>query len=202
MMHTTIRQALNLSSVEMFSKPFPYFVSTQAFCEETATAILNWLETDVPWKLVETDFYEQYEFSLFDIQLPQGISFLMEASFLSDLKSEVESLFHAGLSERIDLTVHKLIPGQRIRLHNDFLPGEETHRLLIQLNRGWTDEMGGLLLFFNSANPTAVHRIFRPLHNSLVGFAISPDSHHAVSTIHGGGRFTLVYSFYGEDDRD
>lgn len=201
-MRPAARQRLNLSSIEIFSKPFPYFVSPQALGEDVSLAVLEWLETDAPWEIVETNFYEQYEFSLFDVQLPQGISFLTEAGFLGDLKSEIKSVFHASLGERIDVTAHKLIPGQRIRLHNDFLPRGETHRLLIQLNRGWTDEMGGLLLFFNSANPTAVHRIFRPLHNSLVGFAISPDSHHAVSTIHGGGRFTLVYSFYGEDDRD
>jgi hypothetical protein len=59
--------------------------------------------------------------------------------------------------------------------------------------------MGGFLLFFNRADPADVHRIFLPIHNSLVGFAISPDSNHAVSTIHDGERFTLVYSFYGNE---
>jgi hypothetical protein len=38
--------------------------------------------------------------------------------------------------------------------------------------------------------------VFSPVHDSVVGFAISEDSNHAVSTTHGGERFTLVFSFY------
>ena len=86
--------------------------------------------------------------------------------------------------------------GQRIRIHNDYIPGAETHRVLVQLNNGWADDNGGLLVFFNSDDPADIHRAFRPLHNSCVAFAISPSSYHAVSTIHGGERYTLVYSFY------
>ena len=109
-------------------------------------------------------------------------------------------MFSARLSEKIDCTVHKLVPGQRIRIHNDFIPGEETHRLLIQLNRGWHDDQGGFLMLFNSADPSDVHRVLSPSHDSVVGFAISESSNHAVSTIHGGERFTLVFSFYARSD--
>ena len=100
------------------------------------------------------------------------------------------------MSERIDITAHQLVPGQRIRLHNDFIPGYETHRLLIQLNQGWDVANGGLLMFFNSADPADIHKIFLPLHNSAVVFAISASSYHAVTPLSGGERFTLVYSFY------
>jgi Rps23 Pro-64 3,4-dihydroxylase Tpa1-like proline 4-hydroxylase len=89
-----------------------------------------------------------------------------------------------------------LVAGQRIRIHNDYIPDQESHRVLVQLNRGWTDDMGGALIFFNSHDPTDMHRAFRPSHNSCVGFEISPKSLHAVSTIHSGERFTLVFSFY------
>ena len=96
-----------------------------------------------------------------------------------------------------DIAEKSVKPGQRIRLHNDFIAGAETHRLMIQLNQGWKDENGGFLLFFNSADASDLHKVFRPVHNSAVGFAISPESYHAVSTLHAGERFTLVYSFYG-----
>ena len=72
--------------------------------------------------------------------------------------------------------------------------------MLIQLNRGWDDNQGGILMFFNSQDPADVHRVFPPVHGSVVGFGISEGSNHAVSTIHSGERFTLVFSFYGEDD--
>lgn len=195
----TLNKILDFSPLEVCSEPFQYFVSTKALSNNVSLRLLDWFETDAPWKLVETDFYDQYEFSFWDVQMPARLVLLRERSFLNELKTRVEGLFETELSARIDVAAHRLIPGQRIRLHNDFIPGHETHRLLIQLNRGWSDENGGLLLFFNSSNPADIHRIFRPAHNSAVGFAVSPNSNHAVSTIHNGDRFTLVYSFYGKD---
>jgi Rps23 Pro-64 3,4-dihydroxylase Tpa1-like proline 4-hydroxylase len=187
------KQLLDMENTEVF-------VCNQAISPQLCSQLLTWFENDAPWKLVETDFYEQYEFSFFDIQLPSEISFLTSPEYLSQVKKRVECLFLVKLDTRIDFTAHKLISGQRIRIHNDYISGCETHRLLIQLNRGWEDENGGMLMFFNSKSPSDIHKIFRPAHNSSVGFAISPDSHHAVSTIHKSERFTLVYSFYQQAD--
>jgi Rps23 Pro-64 3,4-dihydroxylase Tpa1-like proline 4-hydroxylase len=187
------------SSIEFFSTPFPYFTSPVALTEEAASSVLMWLESCTAWRLTETEFYEQHEFSFWDVEVPTQLSFLKEPSFLDMLRAEMEQLFKIRLQQRLDATAHRLIPGQRIRIHNDYISGCETHRLLIQLNRGWTEENGGMLMFFNSPDAADVHRIFSPTHNSAVGFAISMDSNHAVSTIHGGERFTLVYSFYAEE---
>lgn len=191
---------LRLTALEHFVEPFPYFTAFEGFGEGVSAAILEWLETEAPWNLVETDFYEQYELSLWGVPKPQRLEFLTGRPFLDDLRSKVERIFGAQLGERIDCTAHRLVPGQRIRIHNDFIPGGETHRVLVQLNRGWHDDQGGFLMFFNSEDPSDVHRVFSPLHNSVVGFAISETSNHAVSTIHGGERFTLVFSFYGRND--
>lgn len=199
-MATATASILDLSSAKVFAGPFPYFTALDAFRLRLSFEILNWLEVDAPWTLVETDFYEQYEFNFEDVMPPSNLTFLYEAGFLSHVKSEVERVFRTKLGHRVDLTAHKLIPGQRIRIHNDFIQGQETHRLIIQLNRGWDNENGGYLLFFNSPEPSDVHKLLRPTHNSIVGFAITPDSHHAVSTIHHGERFTLVYSFYAKTD--
>lgn len=195
-MRLALAKPLALSSIEIFSEPFQHFTYAEGFTDDIDLRILEWLETAAPWELVETDFYEQYEFSFLDVPLPSHLSFLQRSSFSNALKGEMEGMFKTPLSERIDLTAHKLIPGQRIRIHNDFVPGQETHRLLIQLNRSWCDAQGGLLLFFNSPEPSDIRKAFRPLHNTAVGFAISSNSHHAVSTVHDGDRFTLVYSFY------
>jgi Rps23 Pro-64 3,4-dihydroxylase Tpa1-like proline 4-hydroxylase len=198
-MRVDLHSLLNLSSVESFSKPFDYFVSPQALRDDLCTKLLNWLEGDAPWKLVETDFYEQYEFSFWDVDMPPELVVLREPDFLSALKMKAEDMFHVELGNDIDVAAHKLIPGQRIRIHNDFISGEKTYRLLIQLNRGCKDEDGGLLLLFNSSDPADIHKAFRPIHNSAIGFVVSPESNHAVSTIQGGERFTLVYSFYGKN---
>lgn len=187
---------LRLSEVEMFSEPFHYAVSPEALDPDVCRTVLTWFETEAPWRLVEADFYEQFEFSLWDIQMPEKLSFLRERPFLRAITTKIASLFQVALSERVDITAHQLVPGQRIRLHNDFIPGYETHRLLIQLNQGWDVANGGLLMFFNSADAADIHKIFLPLHNSAVVFAISARSYHAVTPLSGGERFTLVYSFY------
>jgi Rps23 Pro-64 3,4-dihydroxylase Tpa1-like proline 4-hydroxylase len=196
----TTYASLNFSHAEVLCEPFLHFVSTGAFGEHISLTLLSWLEREAPWRLVKTDFYEQFEFSLLDVQPPGPLSFLREERFLDDVRRKAEGMFRNDLGKRVDVTAHKLIPGQRIRLHNDFIVGQETHRLLVQLNRGWDDEAGGLLLFFNSPNPVDIYRVFRPVHNSVIGFAISPYSNHAVSTVQAGERFTLVFSFYGKSN--
>lgn len=190
---------IDLSSVERFAKPFDYFASPQALRGDLSTRLLNWLEADAPWRLVETDFYEQYEFSFWDVDVPTSLLVFREPAFLSALRMKVEDLFKVELGNYIDVTAHKLIPGQRIRIHNDFIDGEKTYRLLIQVNRGCKDEDGGLFLLFNSSDPADIHKVFRPINNSAIGFVVSPTSNHAVSTIHSGERFTLVYCFHDKN---
>jgi Rps23 Pro-64 3,4-dihydroxylase Tpa1-like proline 4-hydroxylase len=189
---------IDFSHFEVFYYPFVYAVSPRVFNSKLSSDILSWLETEAPWRLVETGFYEQYEFNFVDAEPPEHLAFLRNTVFLESLKSEVQKLLGINLGNRIDATAHKLVAGQRIRIHNDYIPGAETHRLLIQLNRGWEDKDGGLLIIFNSPDPADIHKILRPAHDSAVVFAISSKSHHAVTRIYGAERFTLVYSFYAE----
>ena len=189
-----ISDSLQLSKFS--ATPFPHIVASEGLDPLSTSALLEWLEHEAPWELVEESFYEQYEFSLKDIDLPVAVSPLISPSSLRKLKTVIERAFETRLTDKIDITAHKLVVGQRIRIHNDFIEGQETHRVLIQLNRGWSDDQGGLLMFFGSKNSADLHHVFRPVHNSCVAFAISQDSNHAVSTIHNGERFTLVYSFY------
>lgn len=161
-----------------------------------AISMLDWLEKDAPWKLRVAEFYEQYEFSFDDATLPDQLAEAFSHKALDDLRQHMESCFGVELLNRIDVTAHLMSHGQRIKIHNDFIPGEESHRLLIQLNRGWKDENGGLLCFFNSNSPSDVHRILRPVHNTGVVFEISPASLHAVTPIQSGQRYTLVLSFF------
>lgn len=195
-MKTSTNPYLKIGPVTKYEAPFPHSFSPNTFNTEFSMELLSWLEKSAPWTLVETDFYEQYEFSFYDINLPSRLLSLVDDEYLYQVKQFMENEFAITLDDKIDCTAHKLIPGQRIRLHNDFIPGMETHRLLIQLNRGWIDENGGMLMLFNSTDPSDLGKIYRPIHNSAFAFEISAKSNHAVSTIKGGERFTLVYSFY------
>ena len=157
---------------------------------------LDWLEADAPWELTRAEFYEQYEFSLLDVSLPPAVRCLASPETLTVLRHRMSECFRQPLSERVEVTAHKLVPDQTIRIHNDYIAGGESHRLLLQLNRGWEPANGGYLMFFGGPDPGTVSEVVKPINGSVQGFAISPRSYHAVSTVHGGERFTLVYSFH------
>jgi hypothetical protein len=180
--------------------PFRYFLTDACLAPEIEAALLEWLEQAAPWQLVETDFYEQFEFDMRDADLPSGIASLVAPASLEALRGKMEATFGNALSSYVQVVAHRLDPGQRIAIHNDMRDGGETHRLTVQLNRGLADEDGGFFMLFNSDDASDIHRILRPVSGSAIGFAISGASHHAVSRLHGGERFTLVYSFYGRDD--
>ena len=184
-----------LISIRYDTLPFEHFLGC---CEhsETCREWLDWLETDAPWTLTTTDFYEQYEFSLLHASLAPAVHRLACPETLTALRHWMRRYFHRALSERVDVTAHKLISGQTIRIHNDYIPDGESHRLLLQLNRGWEPSHGGYLMFFDGPEPESVSRVMEPTSGSVQAFAISRRSYHAVSTVHQGERFTIVYSFH------
>jgi hypothetical protein len=176
--------------------PFPHALAAECLSPDLAATLLDWFEAHAAWRLVEADFYEQYEFSLWDVRVPPAAP-LTAPAVLSALRAEMTRLFGRQFQTCVKVVAHKLVPGQRIAIHNDYLAGEETHRLVVQLNRGLTDADGGFLMLFNSGDPKDVSRILRPTHRSGLAFEISANSFHAVSRQHSNVRYTLVFSFYG-----
>jgi Rps23 Pro-64 3,4-dihydroxylase Tpa1-like proline 4-hydroxylase len=158
-------------------------------------SVLTWMETVAPWKLRIASFYEQWEMHLEGGILPVELRPVLAAETIDHLRSVMLAPLTKTSLTLTEITAHKLVPGQTIRVHNDCLDDGESHRLMIQLNRGWNDAQGGLLMLFGSASPEHVRRILRPAHRSAIAFPISPQSFHAVSTIQHGHRYTLVYSF-------
>lgn len=175
--------------------PFPHFAG-EGRIDQISHNLLNWLENDAPWQLATTDFYEQHELSLNHVSLPASVKILACRNTLSALSRLMARQFHQSVSKNVGATAHKLVAGQTIRLHNDFIEGGESHRLVIQLNRDWEPDHGGYLMLFSGPEPETVAKVFEPTNGSAMAFAISPRSYHAVSTVHGGERFTIVYSFY------
>lgn len=175
---------------------FPYFQSPEFLDEKAAGAILTWFTQEAPWRLRIASFYEQYECSLLSIDLPKAIRRFVKDNFVDRVRAELA--FHLGALgplQLIDVAAHHLVANQTIRIHNDYIGGEETHRFLIQLNDGWSIGNGGLLMLFASDRPDDVEAVIQPIHRSGFGFRICERSFHAVSTIRKGDRFTLVYTF-------
>lgn len=174
--------------------PFRYADFEECFSDDVGDAILDWLEEAAPWHVTRTDFYEQSEFSCWDSHSPVA-TFLTSDVVLAPVRTAMTSVFRKSFEENVSVVCHRLLPPQKIGIHNDFLVGEETHRMVIQLNRGLTDDDGGILMLFNSEDPSDIHRLLRPTHRSGFAFEISSTSHHAVSQVHGGERYSLIYSF-------
>ena len=175
------------------ASPFRYATFTECFAPNAAEGVLEWLEADAPWAAKRADFYEQFEFSCWDSASPAA-SYLTSRGVLDVVQVEMSKIFEREFEPHVDVVCHKLVRGHRIGIHNDYLVGEETHRLTIQLNRGLADRDGGFLMLFNSGDPADVHRVLRPLHLSALAFEISSDSFHAVSEMHRGERYTIIYS--------
>ena len=175
--------------------PFAHFMDVDVLPDALSDGLLSWLEADAPWRLVEEEFYEQYEISLLDARLPNNLQALLSREALRELRDAMAGAFSVRLMDEVDLSAHKLEKGQSIRIHNDMLHGGATHRLIIHLNRGWTGDHGGLLVIFGSDDPADIACIVKPLHNTAFGFEVSRASNHAVSRVSRGRRYTLVYSF-------
>ena len=186
---------LGSDPIEHEALPFEHFTGNGKL-PATDAELLDWLETEAPWKLMRAEFYEQYEFSLTHCPPVPVLRPLVCAEALTALRDRMSDCFGRSLSGRVDVTAHKLVPGQTIRIHNDHIPGGETHRLLLQLNRGWEPRHGGYLMFFAGPEPETVSKVVEPRSGTVQAFAISPRSYHAVSTVHAGERFTVVFSFH------
>ena len=186
-------------STTFLSEPFPHAVSRWAMQPELAERTLAWMEASTLWKLRIASFYEQWEMHLDEGKLPEDMRVLLSPTTVDMLAGELLPDM-LGARELIEVTAHRMVAGQTIRIHNDFRPGGETHRMLLQLNRSWADDQGGLLILFGSGRVEDVQRVIRPVHGSGFGFRISQTSFHAVSTLTKGERFTLVYSFRETSD--
>ena len=197
-----ITNFLDLSDIAFFQAPYSHFQTSSAFYGNVAGKIYNWFSDDAPWRLVETDFYAQYECSLLNVMLPYELRFLTHPVSLRFVKQKMEKIFNVTLTETVEMTAHKLSNGQSIRLHNDYIGHQETHRLIIHLNPEWKDKNGGLFIICHSPKPEDIYGIIRPLKNSAIGFAISEHSNHAVSKVHGADRYSLVYSFRKKPTND
>lgn len=175
--------------------PFPHVVAHQLCASNFAAQVLHWFEREAPWRLRVESFYEQYELNLHQADLPTNLQDLIADETIGRIADRMLAPLTDDSLVLVEANAHKLLPGQTIKIHNDYIDGAETHRVLIQLNRNWTDGDGGFLMLFSGPNASDVARVIRPVHCSAMAFEISPSSFHAVSTILAGARYTLIYSF-------
>ncbi|QPK65514.1 2OG-Fe(II) oxygenase [Methylomonas sp. LL1] len=99
------------------------------------------------------------------------------------------------LTNRVVVTAQRMLPGQVIGIHSDRpLVGYELVRLVVQLNKQWQAEHGGVLELFSSPESEAVFRV-NPEYNNAFGFLLHVDSHHGVTEVT-QPRQTVVFNFW------
>jgi hypothetical protein len=198
-MNEHVTSLVNFESYEKYSEPYRYFIGAEFLNKDSADALLEWFVNQAIWdRRSIDDFYETFDVN-FSRSPTEGImAILGSETFRLFLKKKMEALFDCRLSPRVDMSAHKLVPGYRIGVHTDHGEQPHTHRLLIQVNSGWSPSNGGLLFVLNTPKPTSIEEdasVYIPAHQSSFAFEITPNSYHAVSKVLNGVRYTLVYSF-------
>ena len=194
-----MRPVVDLSSARLETDPFPFSVVPKVLRNDVEQATLSWFERAAPWNLTEESFYSQHEFDMRNIELPSDIAQLATDMTFAAMRELISELFQRRLRTTVDMIAHRLTAGQRIRIHDDYLEGGETHRLILQLNRGWAAGDGGHLLLFGGREPEDVRVVLAPASKQALIFEISHRSHHAVSEVVRGERYSIVYSFHAVD---
>lgn len=188
------RSGVTIAGAQHSDDPFTHALVLDCIDDETLLACNDWFSDGAPWKLAKTDFYEQYEFDLRDAQ-HWLVARLSGTTAISKIVSEMELLFKCRFTDDFSVTAHKLVNGQQIGIHNDWIEGQETHRLVVHLGRWSTAADGGLLTVLAGPAAADAVRLIKPLPRSGFAFQISPTSYHAISTVHNDDRYSLVYSF-------
>jgi hypothetical protein len=180
--------------------PFPHFYTPDFLDVTVADHLLTWFEVEAPWaKHCINGFFDVSDINLLHCKLPPSIRVLTNSTTISSITKLFNELFRVVFQAHVDVSAHRLTEGQRIGIHNDHGSTTQTHRLLIQINRGWEVSQGGLLLLLDADTATQasdLHKYFVPKHRSAVGFGISGRSFHAVSRVSCGIRYTLSYSLH------
>ena len=191
---------LNFSKIRFCPKPFRHFTA-ECFADAGFSArLLRWFEQKADWKARKIqNFYRYSDINLRTSDLDSELSFLIEEGFLTQLQQKVGDVFGVPIKGYVDVTGHRLAAGDRIRIHSDFVTLRFTHRLLVQVNRGWEPKNGGVLgLLDRDPEMSGRPRVKRivPQHRSGFAFEVSKKSFHKVSRVTSGERYTLIFSFY------
>jgi hypothetical protein len=167
-------------------KPFPFFYVTAAFSEEHCAALECLFLQSGEWQHRDGDFYRC---SLRDFT--ENIPVMFQTEVLVRMR-EITGL---PLVNRVVVTAQRMLPGQVIGLHSDRpLLGYEFARLVLQLNKQWQAEQGGVLELFPSSESAASFRL-NPEYNTAFGFVLNADSYHGVTEVT-QPRQTVVFNFW------
>lgn len=166
--------------------PFPFFLVNAAFSEAQCAALERLFSQDIAWQQRDAAFYRC---SLSDV------TEIISATFQTEILARMREITGLPLVNRVLVTAQRMQLGQAIGLHSDRpLLGYEIARLVVQLNKQWKPEHGGVLELFSSPEGEAVFRV-NPEYNKAFGFLLHANSYHGVTEVT-QPRLTVVFNFW------
>ncbi len=167
-------------------KPFPFFYDNSAFSDEQCAALESLFLQDGDWQHRDAAFYRC---------AIKDVTETIPAAFQTEVLDRMREIIGLPLTNRIVVTAQRMQPGHVIGIHSDRpLVGYEIARLVVQLNRQWQAEHGGVLELFATPQSKAVFRV-NPEYNKAFGFLLHADSYHGVTEVT-QPRLTIVFNFW------
>ena len=176
--------------------PFAHALADRPLIPLLADALLEWLEGIAAWSLNDGGFFRSWELALDRLTPPQQCRAMFQPGGLADLEQSATALFGQPLHLHGPIIAHRMEPGQGVGVHSDKpMPGEETHRIIVQLSRPTRLADGGHFVLLAGENPRLARRILPRAHNTAIAFRLGEDSPHAITTVRAGMRYSVVLSF-------
>lgn len=181
-------------------QPFAHAVFETFFDSAIASDLLTYLESEAEWHADGGKFYRRKTIDLMaqrGLHARRTVGSVMSVETVNALRGYVETIFSCELSGRVEVLAQLMEVGDRIGPHTDEpRGGSETHRVVVNLNRGFENHYGGqLVLFTPHALPDSLV-IVPPVHNSAVAMEFSTESWHYVEEIRASQRYSVIYSLW------
>lgn len=188
---------LVFENVVQRTDPYLHILSPQFYSEPFADTLLTWLENQTDWNLHDSLHYQQYELGFSRFAHCKEIQGLWDGNVLAGIRDRAARAFGVALSSRINISAHKMVPGQHGYIHTDKIP-HETHRVVVTLNRGRPADAGGNLVLLSGPKPADVAVVMKQISNVAVGFALDSKSYHAITRVKAVTRFSVIYTFLSD----
>jgi 2OG-Fe(II) oxygenase superfamily len=190
-----------MRAVSTFEAPYPHGVVEQVLADEVAEGLADWIADPATWLACDQADPPRRSFYWSSHGAPAPVADLLTVPLMAQLRMEAQEAFGKRFAEDFPVSANRYPAGQGIRIHNDYFPDPAahrhffTHRLIIYLSRDVDPGNGGLLGIFEQDDPATQVRTIVPGFNAGTLMAMGPHSHHAVSTVRTGVRYSLGFSF-------
>ena len=167
-------------------RPFPHVLIDEVLNNSQCLILCRYLER-LQWKKSQSRFYG------FDVA-PKGhlLEMLLPDSIISAIIRATLRLPRISRGGKVRISAHRYRPGDGIGPHTD--AGVHAYRFILNLNRGWSPEDGGMWLLSDNARLTEPVLI-APKNNSGFGFATGPRTFHALAERSASEAYSVIFEF-------